>query len=541
MNNKIIILLLLLIPSMALAQTDAEKLLKRADYYYDKGDFAMAVESYQKAAAGGSIIAMRKLAYSYLTGKGIAEDTKKATELYMQAAGKGDATAMYMLVNSFYNGLGVERDLQKAQEWMRKAADNGSIEALRLLAQCYHDGNGETRDTIKAKILSIRADSLEYLAITEATRTNTAAIAEIPTTTSQTTTPKIIIDNNTPQISILYPENQFLFHEDKLKIRFFIKNRINKHYDVLAMVNGEYQPATRSVTSADAIDVDLPKKDCLVQLILKDDSGQVCGEPTSLQLRWDNSFEQIILPKLYVFAVGIGDYHDKNLPPLKYTVKDCQDFVAAIMQKKGKPYSHVYVHELLDSHAVLDSLYEGLEWLKRNTTQNDVAIFFYAGHGFKDNKDEFYFANIDGDTEKSYKNMSAYDFTRRISDVSGKVILFIDACYSAALLQNTRSASTEHFIEQLNRAGNGMIMYASSSADTKSREDNKWQNGIFTKVLLEAMNGATMKPNREGLSANELGYYLEERVNQLTEGKQIPKYINPKNLDNFNLFLYDKE
>jgi hypothetical protein len=86
-----------------------------------------------------------------------------------------------------------------------------------------------------------------------------------------------------------------------------------------------------------------------------------------------------------------------------------------------------------------------------------------------------------------------------------------------------------------------MIMYASSSADTKSREDNNWQNGVFTKVLLEALNGALVKPNREGLSANELGYYVEERVNQLTEGKQIPKYINPKNIDNFNIFLYDKE
>ncbi|MCH4156337.1 MAG: caspase family protein [Muribaculaceae bacterium] len=536
MNKLIVIILFLAISITSMAQTDSERLLKRADYYYDKGNYCMAYESYKKAADNGNAIAMRKLAYSFLTGKGVDGDTKKATEWYLKAAEMGDATAMYMLVNSYYNGIGVEHSSKKAQEWLHKAADNGSIEGLRLLSQCYHDGNGEVQDTIEAKILAMRADSIEDAAITLSTQTIIEA-----NKTDITQKSKINIDDGQPQITILYPENQFLFHEDKLKIRYFIHNAIGRHFNVAAMVNGEFQPATRSVTSADAIDVDLPKKDCLVQLILKDDNGQICGEPTSLQLRWDNSFEQIILPNLYVFAVGIGDYHDKNLPPLKYTVKDCNDFVTAVIQKKGKPYENVYVRKLLDSHAVLDSLYEGLEWLKRNVTQNDVAMFFYAGHGFKDNKDDFYFANFDGDTEKSYKNMSAFEFTRRISDVSGKVILFIDACYSAALLQNTRSASTEHFIEQLNRAGNGMIMYASSSADTKSREDNNWQNGVFTKVLLEALNGALVKPNREGLSANELGYYVEERVNQLTEGKQIPKYINPKNIDNFNIFLYDKE
>jgi hypothetical protein len=522
---------MLLLTLSALAQTVQSDVLKRADYFDSKGEYDMAFKLYEQSANEGNMTAMRKLAYAYLTGRGTVVDGNQSTSYYLKAAQLGDATSMYMLVNSYYNGVGVDKNPEQALKWLQKAAENNSVDALRLLAECYEDGNGMAKNSEKAKILLGRADSIENSIIASLNR----SVAAVKSTSSEGHALE------TPTIRILYPENQYMFHEGTIKLRYYIENSGGRTFRVSAMVNGESQPESRSVSAADAIDVDLPKKDCLIQLILKDDVGTVCGEPSSIQLRWDRSFDQLILPNLYIFAVGIGDYHDKNLPPLRYAVKDCQDFVSAMTSKKGKPYQDVYTHILLNTHATRDSIYEGISWLKRHATQNDVAVFYYAGHGFRDEKDRFYFANIDGDTEKSYKNISAEDFKRQIDDVSGKVVLFIDACYSAAIYQNTRSAAAEHFVEQLSRAGDGIVMYASSSADTKSREDERWQNGVFTKVLVEALNGAAKKNNREGLSVNELGFYLEERVKELTDCKQIPKYINPGNIDNFNLFLYEKE
>ena len=544
MNKYILFVLYAFLYIAASAQTVQSDDMKRADYYDGKGDYATSFSLYEKAANEGNVIAMRKLAYAYLTGRGTLVDGTKATALYLKASEKGDATAMYMLVNSYYNGIGIPSNPDEALKWLKKAADSNSIDALRLLAQCYEEGNGMDKDSKEAAALRSKADSLENCIIESLSK---VVVVEKKSTLTITVNKDNMPDSvaektvsTSPAIRILYPENQYLFHDESLKLRYYIDNVNGKHLNVLAMVNGEFQTGARSVSTANTIDVDLPKKDCLVQLMLKDDAGNICGEPTSIQLRWDKSFEQLILPNLYVFAVGIGNYHDKNLPPLKYTVKDCKDFVAAIQTKKGKPYNDVFTHVLLDESATRDSIYEGIAWLKRHVTQNDVAIFYYAGHGFRDEKDRFFFANIDGDTEKNYKNMSAGDFKNQINDISGKVLLFVDACYSGAIYQ-TRSAAAEHFVEQLTRSGDGKIMYASSSADTKSREDDKWQNGVFTKVLIEAFNGALRKPNREGLSANELGYYLEERVKELTDCKQIPKYINPNNIDNFNLFLYDKE
>ena len=65
--------------------------------------------------------------------------------------------------------------------------------------------------------------------------------------------------------------------------------------------------------------------------------------------------------------------------------------------------------------------------------------------------------------------------------MNSKFIVFVDACYSGALMDGSRSAAS-HFLEQLRRTKNGMILYASSASDTKSKENEEWKNGAFTKA-----------------------------------------------------------
>lgn len=108
------------------------------------------------------------------------------------------------------------------------------------------------------------------------------------------------------------------------------------------------------------------------------------------------------------------------------------------------------------------------------------------------------------------------------------------------LFGGSRSAATAHFIEQLKRSKNGMLLYASSSSDTKSQEDEKWGNGAFTKALLEAFNGAAREEHTEGLSTQELEHYLYKEVRKITNYKQTPIFINPSGIEHFNLFNYEK-
>lgn len=349
--------------------------------------------------------------------------------------------------------------------------------------------------------------------------------------------PTLAADNSAPVLKILYPEDQSMFHTDQIKLKYqLIAGNCADSTRIVVMVDGQRQPTTRAVRAANTIDVDLPRHDCTVMMYAQNKNGN--SEPATIRLiREATSME---LPKLFVVAIGVGDYNDPKLPKLRFTCKDAKDFSKAITSKKGLPYEDVQVKILCDNEATRADIFEAMEWLKQESSPNDVCIFFFAGHGMRDEKDRFYFMPYGCNTNKLYECFSASDFRNEAEDIHSKLIAFVDACYSGALFEGGRSAATTHFIEQLKRSKNGMLLYASSSSDTKSREDESWENGAFTKALVEALNGAAKEEHAEGLSTQELEHFLYKQVRKLTDFKQTPIFINPSGIEHFNIFNYEK-
>lgn len=349
--------------------------------------------------------------------------------------------------------------------------------------------------------------------------------------------PILAAANSAPVLKILYPEDQSMFHTDQIKLKYqLIAGNCADSTRIVVMVDGQRQPTTRAVRAANTIDVDLPRHDCTVMMYAQNKNGN--SEPATIRLiREATSME---LPKLFVVAIGVGDYNDPKLPKLRFTCKDAKDFSKAITSKKGLPYEDVQVKILCDNEATRADIFEAMEWLKQESSPNDVCIFFFAGHGMRDEKDRFYFMPYGCNTNKLYECFSASDFRNEAEDIHGKLIAFVDACYSGALFEGGRSAATTHFIEQLKRSKNGMLLYASSSSDTKSREDESWENGAFTKALVEALNGAAKEEHAEGLSTQELEHFLYKQVRKLTDFKQTPIFINPSGIEHFNIFNYEK-
>lgn len=349
--------------------------------------------------------------------------------------------------------------------------------------------------------------------------------------------PTLAAANSAPVLKILYPEDQSMFHTDQIKLKYqLIAGNCADSTHIVVMVDGQRQPTTRAVRAANTIDVDLPRHDCTVMMYAQNKNGN--SEPATIRLiREATSME---LPKLFVVAIGVGDYNDPKLPKLRFTCKDAKDFSKAITSKKGLPYEDVQVKILCDNEATRADIFEAMEWLKQESSPNDVCIFFFAGHGMRDEKDRFYFMPYGCNTNKLYECFSASDFRNEAEDIHGKLIAFVDACYSGALFEGGRSAATTHFIEQLKRSKNGMLLYASSSSDTKSREDESWENGAFTKALVEALNGAAKEEHAEGLSTQELEHFLYKQVRKLTDFKQTPIFINPSGIEHFNIFNYEK-
>jgi uncharacterized caspase-like protein len=92
---------------------------------------------------------------------------------------------------------------------------------------------------------------------------------------------------------------------------------------------------------------------------------------------------------------------------------------------------------------------------------------------------------------------------------------------SAVPMPSSTLASNADML-RLTIAASNVTVLTSSTTNEFSREDDKWNNGAFTKVLLDAL-GKDADENHDGLiSMSELTHYVATHVSGLTDGQQHP-------------------
>ena len=561
MMKRFSILIVAVLVVSAMFGQSADQWLKQGNDYYEKQQFSKAVECYQQAAEAGSQEGQFNLGYALYNGEGIDKDYATAAMWFKRAARKGFAKAQYNLAYCYMYGRGVPIDYDKALRNLTDAANNGNKNAQLTLAECYEKGVLVMQDKKMSQLWKDKAAGKHTAAIPmqeveevkPAVAATTPPPAPKPTPTPvekpveqpvvaqqpPTPAPQPAVGGRPvpPEVRILFPEDQSPFHTDVIKLRYqLLAQGLEASTRITVMVDGQKQPADRAVRAANTVEVDLPNRDCTVTIYAQNENGN--SEPASIRLIREKQVAE--LPRLFAVAIGVGDYNDPELPKLKYTTKDARDFSKVLSTKKDYPYQDVQVKTICDEEATREDFYEAMEWLKQESSPTDVCIFFYAGHGYRDEKDRFYFMNYGSSTSKLYNCFSSNDFRQAVEDINGKLIVFVDACYSGALMGGNRSAASNHFVEQLRRTKNGMVMYASSASDTKSKENEDWKNGAFTKALVDAFNGAARTDGDIGLSTQQLDQYLYKAVRQMTDFKQTPIFMNPNGMEPFELFTYEK-
>ena len=539
-------------------------------------DYPSAVMWFKRAANKQFPKAEYNLAFCYMYGKGVPCNYDKALKLLVSAANHGLPDAQITLAECYEHGVLVEQNLSQSNRWKKMAEGKTQQEkeqkrnvvgkkpvspvvpkesatpvAKNRPATPVAKNKPATPVVKESSVLpsyDLQLDGELHERSDGNAKTQTAVAAREGKAKEKPSKRAPIVvyppgqepPKKAPVLKILFPKDQSTFHTDVVKVKYqLLADGLDKSTKVIAMVDAEKmdKETNRAAKQANVIDVEVPNRDCTITLYAQNEAGN--SEPVSIRLIREN-VAQRDLPRLFCVAVGVGDYHDDKLPPLKLTTKDAKDFARAVAKKQGFPFSDVQVKVLTDKEATREDIFEALEWLQQETTPNDICIFFYAGHGYRDEKDRFYFMPYGGTTDKLYKCFSATDFKLMADDINCKMIVFADACYSAALFEGNRSAATSHFLEQLRRAKNGTMLYASSASDTKSKEDPSWGNGAFTKALISAFNGAARKEFDEGLSTQALEMYLYNEVRRITEFKQTPIFINPNGIEHFNIFMYEK-
>ncbi len=344
-----------------------------------------------------------------------------------------------------------------------------------------------------------------------------------------------------PVIRILSPEQGARITADKVKIQYTVEVPAGETLKgVRVLVDGRPFEGSRglSVTGKSgsaAIEVPVPGRDCTVSLIAE--TARASSEAAVLRLVWAGAKadEFAVKPKLYILAIGVSAYQNKEYR-LRFAAKDAKDFAAALSAQKGGLYREVVVKTLTDEAATKDDIMDGLDWIQKETTSKDVAAVFLAGHGVNDPNGIYYYLPVNADTEKLKRTGVPFsDIKNTAQGLAGKVLFFVDTCHSGAVMGGRRGAGPDMtaVVNELSSAENGAVIFSSSTGSQYSLENADWGNGAFTKAVVEGLSGKADYTGAGRITVNMLDLYISERVKALTGGKQTPTTMKPPSVPDF--------
>jgi uncharacterized caspase-like protein len=131
----------------------------------------------------------------------------------------------------------------------------------------------------------------------------------------------------------------------------------------------------------------------------------------------------------------------------------------------------------------------------------DLAVVMFSGHGTVIDG-QFYLVPYGADDSTPARLKSSAipgaEFQSEISKLAGhgRVLVLLDACRSAGLLPDADR------LRSLMDVSNVTVL-TSSSADKVSREDEKWQHGAFTKILLDALSATDIDTDKNGVISGD--------------------------------------
>lgn len=232
----------------------------------------------------------------------------------------------------------------------------------------------------------------------------------------------------------------------------------------------------------------------------------------------------------WAVLIGVSKFANGKIPVLKYPSKDAKDLYDYLVSKGNFARDHVLL--LRDEKAskvnILDAFGDG--WLPRRVLQDDLVLVFISSHGSPaDVAGENFIIAYDSDPERPYATgIRLQDLSNELTKRTGcdRIVLLLDACHSGAAVSGqkglTRSASNFN-LDSI--TGVGQLIISSSAPDESSWESKRYENGVFTRQLINALSagGPQMRLSE---AYKKLRESVEQEVKFDRVASQIPMMLS---------------
>lgn len=224
----------------------------------------------------------------------------------------------------------------------------------------------------------------------------------------------------------------------------------------------------------------------------------------------DKNIPQTNLRNENTFVVIIANENYEQVANVPYALNDGKIFRQYCEQTLGIPAENIKLH----TDATYNHTRLALSWLKDvcEVYNGDASvIFYYAGHGIPDVKDNSsYLLPADGDgryVATAYKLDELYNTLGSMPAKS--VVVFMDACFSGAN-RNGQMLASERGVALKSRPGKpkgNMIVFSAAQGDETALPNEAEKHGMFTYYLLKKL-----QEEKGNITLGELAEYLVREV-----------------------------
>ncbi len=196
----------------------------------------------------------------------------------------------------------------------------------------------------------------------------------------------------------------------------------------------------------------------------------------------------------WAIIVGISKFEKNDIPQLKFAAKDARDFYDYLIKEANFAPDHVRL--ILNEKATRRRILSELDnmFLGRVARPDDLIVLFFSTHGSPSQLDKMGKNFIVAyDTEPNELFATGIEMQAMTKDLkervdAQRVLLVLDACHSGGVSPQSKGITrVGNFDTDALAIGSGQMVICSSEPDQQSWESKRYDNGVFTRRLLEAL------------------------------------------------------
>jgi hypothetical protein len=238
--------------------------------------------------------------------------------------------------------------------------------------------------------------------------------------------------------------------------------------------------------------------------------------------------------KKYALLVGVEDYRDKMISRLQFARADATDLAERLRDRCRFDQVHVLAEESGENEPLLVNIVTALRDMAGELRQEDLFLFFFAGHGVEKDGHGYLLARDSLQAFPEHGSLSLELLRKTFERLSvGKRILLLDACRNSpdagrADAPNCMGDVISRDIVAAARskptAGTITALLSACRTGQRAYEWPAKGHGVFTQYLIEGLDGAAWEGGK--LEVKRLASHTAKQVRHWTAntpGLPIPQ------------------